>query len=409
MRNTLKITFILIAIVAFIMIVPNIVNAAEIIADPSKPETADLVEVVNNAETGSTITLAGDYEISNVIELRNKEITIIGNDNTISGNYDVMNALPGQNKSLITAAENCTIKLVDVNLTISPKYGAQAYNGGKLVLNGVDIRDCSFGGILNNGGIVEIIDLTLGHNGNENDNNGIEIGKGSSLANVNIEPKLIMNGTLKSEQKENVIYIASNDELTEFKVENTEASTDKLYISDNKVVVTDENNSVKFESNESDRTTVDSGDEFVPNPVVTLNVQGSETPIKFEVKIGTIFTKSDLEAKVEVPENYQYDGFYTDAEYKIAFDFRTEINDDTTIYVKFTPAGPIEEPTDPSDTEEPVNPSEEEKPTTPSEEETVDGEKDETPKTGVSTYIGVAAFVVVASVATMVVLKKKNS
>ena len=54
MRNTLKITFILIAIVAFIMIVPNIVNAAEIIADPSKPETADLVEVVNNAETGST-------------------------------------------------------------------------------------------------------------------------------------------------------------------------------------------------------------------------------------------------------------------------------------------------------------------------------------------------------------------
>lgn len=401
MRNTLKITLFFVVLVAVLLLVPSMVNAADVATGD------ELVSAVNNATDNEVINLTTDVTLTTAVEVVNKTITINGNGFSIIGTENLQGVSSPANQTLVTAREGSKVTLQNVTLKDSPKYGVQAYNGGHVVLNKVTIDNCEYGGVLNNGAIVEIIDLTLGYNGTPS-NNGIEMGKGQLLP-TEIKPVLVMNGTLKSEQKENVIYIASNDELTEFEVENTETSTDKLYISGNKVVVTDENNSVKFESNESDRTTADSGEEFIPNVVVTLNVQGSETPITFEVKKGTVLTKADLEAKVTVPENYQYDGFYIDAEYKTSFDFRTEINENTTIYVKFTPAGPIEEPTDPSDTEEPVNPSEEEKPTTPSEEEPVDGEKDETPKTGVSTYIGVAAFVVVASVATMVVLKKKNS
>ena len=395
MRNTLKITLFFVVLVAVLLLVPSIVNAADVATGD------DLVSAVNNATDNEVINLTTDVTLTTAVEVSNKTITINGNGFSIIGSENLQGVSSPANKTLITAMQGSKVTLQNVTLKDSPKYGVQAYNGGHVVLNNVTINNCEYGGVLNNGARVEIIDLTLGFNGTPS-NNGIELGKGQLLP-TEIKPVLVMNGTLKSEQKENVIYIASNDELTEFEVENTETSTDKLYISGNKVVVTDENNSVKFESNESDRTTADSGEEFIPNVVVTLNVQGSETPITFEVKKGTVLTKADLEAKVTVPENYQYDGFYIDAEYKTSFDFRTEINENTTIYVKFTPAGPIEEPTNPTD------PSDTEEPTTPSEEEPVDGEKDETPKTGVSTYIGVAAFVVVASVATMVVLKKKNS
>ena len=391
MRNTLKMALFFLVLVAVLLFVPSISKAAEITADPEEPDTADLVAVVNGAEDGSTITLAGDYEISNVIELRNKSITIDGDGHTISGNWDAINALQQSNKSLIVAAENCTITLVDVNLTVSPKYGAQAYNGGKLILDGVDIRNCDYGGVLNNGGIVEIRSLNLGRNGNPS-NNGIEIGKGSSLADVEIEPVLIMSGTLTSDQTENVIYIASNDELTTFEVKNELATTsDRLYVDGNKVIVTDKDNFVKFESNESDRVEPTTGEEYIPNPVVTLDIMGME-PVVFETKIGTVFTKEALEAKVDLTgTNLQIDGFFIDKEYKTAFDFRGKVNGNITIYVKLVEAGPTEEPTDPS------------------EDVKDEGEKDDTPKTGVSTYIGIATFAVIASLATIVVIKKKNS
>lgn len=391
MRNTLKMALFFLVLVAVLLFVPSISKAAEITADPEEPDTADLVAVVNGAEDGSTITLAGDYKISNVIELRDKSITIDGDGHTISGNWDAINALQQSNKSLIVAAENCTITLVDVNLTVSPKYGAQAYNGGKLILDGVDIRNCDYGGVLNNGGIVEIRSLNLGRNGSPS-NNGIEIGKGSSLADVEIEPVLIMSGTLTSDQTENVIYIASNDELTSFEVQNELATTlDRLYVDGNKVIVTDQNNFVKFESNESDRVEPGTGEEYIPNPVVTLDIMGMD-PVVFETKIGTVFTKEALEAKVDLTgTNLQIDGFFIDPEYTTAFDFRGEVNGNITIYVKLVEAGPTEEPTDPS------------------EDVKDEGEKDDTPKTGVSTYIGIATFAVIASLATIVVIKKKNS
>ena len=97
---------------------------------------------------------------------------------------DALNLLTGPNKTLISASVGSNVTLENLKLTSSPKYGAQAYNGGTLVLNNVDIRGCNFGGVLDNGGVVEIIDLTLGFNGTTT--NGIEMGKGSSLEGQNV-------------------------------------------------------------------------------------------------------------------------------------------------------------------------------------------------------------------------------
>ena len=61
-----------------------------------------------------------------------------------------------------------------------------------------------------------------------------------------------MNGTLTSEKDTNVIYIATNnDKLTNFEVKNTENTVDKILVDGNKVVITDPNNKVLFESNEN--------------------------------------------------------------------------------------------------------------------------------------------------------------
>ena len=410
MSRTLKITLFAFIIIAFLLLIPSFCNATEILADPAKD---DLISIVANAPDGSTINLKGDFELSNIITVSGKTITINGNGHKISGNIDAINGnVSGDNKSLITAVDSgATVILKNLELTQSPKYGVQAYNGGKVTLNGVNIHDCLFGGVLNNCGTVEIIDLTLGHNGNAGSNNGIEMSKGLSLADQQLEPTLILNGTLESDQTEYVVYIAedSKDTITSFKVENGSNAVDKIYVSGNKVVVTDSNNTVKFESNSSDRVTSEntSGETYVPNVKITLDIMKMD-PVTFEVKPGTLLTNDDLAKKVDLTgTNYQIDGFYTANDYKASFDFSKPVNADTTIYVKLTLAGPeVENPT------KPTTPSDEEQ-TVPSDEkpaeEVAEGEKDETPKTGVATYIGIASLVIVVSIATIVVLRKKNS
>ncbi len=399
MRNTLKIALFFVIILAVMLLIPSISNAAEITIN----EGDDLVEKVLSAEDNSTIILNTDVEISRVMDIVGKTLTIDGNNHTISGDIDAIKATGLPNQTLIAASTGSTITLKDVTLTSSPKYGAQAYNGGKLILNGVNIHDCTFGGILNNGGVVEIIDLTLGYNG-ENSNNGIEIGKGSSLAGTDVVPVLVMNGTLKSEQTENVIYVAENDEITSFEVQNELATTlDRLYIDGNKIIVTDMDNKVKFESNSSDRVTADNteGDMYIPNPIVTISVPGKD-PISFEIKLGTVLSEEDLASKIDLTDtNYKLDGFFTDANYETAFDFRGEVDGNVTIYAKLAEVT-VEDPT-----EEP--PVDEEKPAEETPADETSEEKDETPKTGVSTYIGIAAAIAVVSLATVVVIKKKNS
>lgn len=388
MRNTLKIALFFAVLVAVLLLIPSICNAAVVEADPA---TDDLVAVVNSANDGDTVKLLGNFEIDEIIVVRGKTVTIDGNGNTISGNVEVISQNGQNNQSLVTAENaGAVVYLQNVELTSSPKYGVQAYFGGKVVLDGVNIHDCNYGGVLNNCGTVEIVDLYLGYNGTES-NNGIEMSKGQSLSGEQAQPTLIMNGTLDSNQTENVIYIAEDnrDTITAFTVENAAGTTDKLLLDGNKVVVTDENNSKKFESNSNDRVTADNttGEEYVPNPVITLEVAGIGS-VELEVQVGTVLTEEDLAAAIDLTgTNFKLDGFFVDDKYETNYDFTTEIQGDTTIYVKLAEVT-TEEPTEPS-----------EKPA---------GEKDETPKTGVPVYTTVAAVVATLSLASIIVLKKKN-
>src|SRR5699024_9785767 len=119
------------------------------------------------------------------------------------------------NKTLVTALYGAKINLVNVKLEDSPKYGVQAYDGAHVVLDGVTISNCNYGGVLANGGTIEIVDLNLEKNGTTA-NNGIEISTSKYITSGNVAT-LIMNGKLSSTETENVIYFASdeNDNTTE--------------------------------------------------------------------------------------------------------------------------------------------------------------------------------------------------
>ena len=160
MKNTLKIAIFFAIMIAVLLVVPSICNAAEINV-PSE-ETETLYDAVAKASDGDTINITEDITLEKAVEVSGKSITINGNHNTITADTNMAAAdSSSSNKSMLTAVNaGAKITLKDVNLTGSPKYGVQAYNGGEVTLDGVNIYDCNFGGVLNNCGIVEIVDLT---------------------------------------------------------------------------------------------------------------------------------------------------------------------------------------------------------------------------------------------------------
>ncbi len=88
-----------------------------------------------------------------------------------------------------------------------------------------------------------------------------------------------MNGTLTSTETENVIRFAEdeNDATTEVVIENAATTTDKVFVNDSKLVVTDNAGEVKYESNEAADITVD-GDEYVEPSEPTTPTTPEETP-----------------------------------------------------------------------------------------------------------------------------------
>lgn len=88
-----------------------------------------------------------------------------------------------------------------------------------------------------------------------------------------------MNGTLTSTETENVIRFAEdeNDATTEVVIENAATTTDKVFVNDSKLVVTDNAGEVKYESNEAADITVD-GDEYVEPSEPTTPSTPEETP-----------------------------------------------------------------------------------------------------------------------------------
>ncbi len=359
---------------AVLFFVPSFCNAESITAN----DDASLRSAITGEGTSVVITLEDDIDLDAPIEFTDKTVTINGNGHTISTSKQLEDASWPKvgNATLLTAGSD-TGKLIlnNVNLKNAPKYGAQAYNGGTLVLNNVNVTGCGYGGIITNAGIIEVQNLTLGKNGAD-DNVGIEIAKSQSLG-ADKEPKLIMNGTLNSSQMENVVYLAVNDNLTTFDVENSETTTDKILVSGNTVVVTDPQNNVKFVSNENFKEGLKfEGDEFVPN--ITVSVRIMYKTVDTQIMSNSTISMDQLNALINLEElgygDYTLDGFYLDADFKESFNFETPLTEDTVIYAKLAPKA----------------------------------EKDETPKTGVESYLGLAFAILGTAILSIVVLKNKE-
>ena len=371
MKNTIKIIVFFIILLGSLFIIPNLSNAATPVTD----ETS-LNEAVSSADSGATITLQNDITVTKPIVIQ-KELTIDGNGHNIVGDNS-WNSTSG-NQTMFTAqfAEG-KLTLKDINLKNGPKYGVQSYDGATVILDNVSISGFKYGGVLANGGKVEVKGLHLGYNGTGS-NNGIEIDKGASATN---NPTLVMNGVLTTDTNENTIRVAENGHLTDFTITNTANTTNKVVLSGDKVVLTDKDNNVIAESNIPDKATPNVD---IQKVVVSLVV--NDKTYKIAVDSGSTLTEDMLKSHIDVSSSYTVEGFYTDADFTTKFDFNNTITKDTTIFVKIIKVQ--ENTNNTTNTVEKV-------------------EKDNTPKTGIESYLGIAVLTVLFSATTIVLMKNKN-
>ena len=363
MKNIIKLLVFFIAILTILLILSNYSNATTPITDEESLNNA-----VSSADIGETIRLDGNITVSKPIVIA-KELTIDGNGYTVTGDSSWTSTTG--NQTMFTAQlSDAKLTLKNINLVNGPKYGVQSYDGATVILENVSITGFKYGAVLVNGGKLEVRKLHLGYNGTDS-NNGIEIDKGASATN---NPTLIMNGTLTSDTNENVVRAAENGHLTEFTITNTSNTTNKVFISSNKVVLTDAANNVISETTVPDKVTPNVDAKKV---IITLIVKDNTN--KITVDEGGTITADLLKSHIILEENEKIDGFYTDAEYTNEFNFNEVLNKDTTIYAKISQ---IEEVTIP---EEP---------------------KDETPATGVANYLGISILIALSSTIAIFLIRK---
>ena len=386
MKNTIKIMLFLAFIMLAVLCIPSISNAA---STETATDESTLISAIQNVDDGGTVEIQNNITVTAPIVIQ-KELTIDGNGYTISGSTDWTST--SGNQTMFTAQLSAgKLTLKDINLNNGPKYGVQSYDGATVILNNVSITGFRYGGVLVNGGYVEVIDLHLGYNGT-NANNGIEIDKGASATN---NPTLVMNGTLTSDSKENVVRPANNGYLTEFTVTNTESTTNKIVIAGDKVVLTDKNNNVISES-EIPNTVTPNTDE-AKKVIITLMV-GGKTAKQITIDEGSTITEDLLKSNITVEQGYEIDGFYTDEEYTKEFDFATPLNADITIYAKISEISQ----------EVPEEPNEQEKQDQSTTDNT-ENNKDNVPKTGVENYLGIAILALITAFMGIIYLKKKEA
>lgn len=388
MRNTVKLVLFSVLVLAVLLVFPNISNAAEATVENEEELRAALAD-----SSIDTITLETSFQTSSVVTV-NRDVTINGNYFTISATDAWKNQESHSgDHSLFTAVSGAELTLKDITLKFAPKYGVQAFDGS-VILDGVTINGCTYGAVLVNGGTVTVKNLTLGYNG-EGANNGIEMDKGSSTGN----PKLIMDGTFTTYEKENAVRVADNSNVTTFEIENTVNTVNKVFAADKNVVLTDANNNVISESSITKDGVTATTDEAEK---VVLTIVAADSTKSVVVDKDSVITEETVKNNVSLAEDQTIEGFYTDSAYEIAFDFSKSISANTTIYVK---VALIE------DTDDTTPPTEDDT-TDPSEEEEVvpaEGEKDETPKTGVVSFVAVAVAVIAIGTVSLVALKRKDA
>ena len=375
MKNTKKLLIALLAVVVALIVMPNVSKAATVEVN----DETSLREAIATAQSGDTISLAADITVSGPIVVE-KELTINGNGHTVTGS-DSWTSTSGNQTMFAAQLSGAHLTLNNIKLNKGPKYGVQTYNGAYVALNNVTISNFNYGGVLVNGGTLYVQYLTLGQNGATY--NGIEIDRG---VNVTSEPTIIMNGTLSSTSKKDVVYVAENAGTV--KIENKSMTNNQIVVSGDQLMVTDRNNSVLSVSSIPDSATVTAG---AVKAVLTVVYDGNSKDIL--VNLGNTVTADYIESQLGLAKGYTVEGFYTDKDYTSKFDFSKAISADTTLYAKVTEEQKQAENTT---TENVV------------ETEENEGEKDETPKTGVANYVGIAALIIVASVATIYFIRKNR-
>ena len=371
MNKTIKFILFFILTAIFAIMLPNYSKAATTAHDEES-----LNSVISSADSGATITLQNDITVTKPIVIA-KELTIDGNGHNVVGSNDWTST--SGNQTMFTAQfSSAKLTLKNIQLKNGPKYGVQSYDGATVVLDNVSISGFKYGGVLANGGNVEVKRLHLGKNGT-GANNGIEIDKGASATN---NPTLVMNGVLTTESNENVVRPAENGHLTDFTITNTPDTTNKVVLSGNKVVLTDKNNNVISETTIPDKATPN-----VDVKQLIITIFANDVTYKITVNSGEKITADLLKTHIKLGENQVVDGFYTDANFANAFDFNNPITADTTVYAKISKV----ETTIPETTPEVNN-----------------GVKDETPKTGVQNYLGIAVLTILFSVIAIATINKKN-
>ena len=370
MKNSIKITAIFAAILAILFIVPNASKATT----REVTDESTLISEINSADPGDTISIQNNITITQPIVIA-KELIIEGNGHTLTGSEGWIST--SGNQTMFTAQlSDAKLTLRNINLVRGPKYGVQSYDGATVILDNVNITDFNYGGVLVNGGKLEVRDLHLGRNGTSS-NNGIEIDKGAAATN---NPTLVMNGVLKSDAAENVVRVADNGNLTNFTIENAEGTTNKVFVTGEAVVLTDEYNNVISETVLPDTVTPN-----VDKEKVFVTIAYNEETLRIVVNKDEKITADLIASHIVLDENHKIDGYFTDESYQTEFDFNQAITAETTIYVKISE---IPEPE-------------------PAPEEPVEEEKDETPKTGVNSYLGLATFIIAMAVAGIIYTKKQ--
>lgn len=367
-KRTIKLFLLIISLGIIMFINPVKSNAQEAVTDENTLNNA-----INSANSGSTITIQNNITITKPIVIQ-KELTINGNGYTLTGDSNWTST--SGNQSMFTAQlSDGKLTLKNIRLQNGPKYGVQSYDGANVILDEVFITGFKYGGVLVNGGRLEVRDLDLGYNGADK-NNGIEIDKGASATN---NPELIMNGTLTSSEKENVVYVAENGHLTSFTITNTDSTKNKVFVTDELVLLTDSSNNIISESTLPSKV--------VPNVTdkkVIITLYAGEKEIKIAVNDGEKITKNLLKSHIELKKGYIVKDYYLDKNYKEKFDFNTEINKDTTIYAKIEKEESKDE-----------------------NKESVEQNKDKTPVTGNENYILIATFSIMLSSVLIIALFKK--
>lgn len=362
------------AILVTCLLIPNVSKATTPI---NSEET--LRQAISSANSGETIILSDNITVTGPIVI-DKDLTIDGAGYTVTG-ADEWTSISGNQTMFAAQLSGAKLTLKNINLKNGPKYGVQSYNGASVVLNNVSITGFNYAGILVNGGTLEIIDVNLGNNGTTS-NKGIELDRGQDVA---VSPSLVMNGSLSSTSKDNIIYVAEN--AGNINIENKTSTSNKIVAAGNQIVLTDANNNVLSVSALPENTTVASGEQKV---ILTINY-GEKTK-DILLNVGQVVSEDSIKAQLNVAEGYVIDGFYTDNQYTAKFNFNNKIDVNTTLYAKVSAEEKQEEVSNSENTVEEEN----------------KGEKDETPKTGVANYAGIAVLVIAISAATLFIIRKNR-